>query len=181
MMTLERRSFLAALGAGLSGISLPAHAFADSTRPGVKVAADEDRFGEPRAIGFNSTTFKLATADTQGALFMMEQHSKKPEGPPLHLHHQQDEFWYVISGGIRVSSRFRALPRPTGCSGHARFLMPTRSSVRCPEAESLLGSLQLAKSRIISSGPGRRESNVADAALYRAYGVELLGAPLSLK
>jgi mannose-6-phosphate isomerase-like protein (cupin superfamily) len=113
MMTLERRSFLAALAAGLSGISLLEHAFADSTRAGVKVAADEDRFGKPRAIGSNSTTFKVATADTQGALFMMEQHSKKPGGPPLHLHHEQDEFWYVISGEYVFqvgSERYHAQP-----------------------------------------------------------------------
>jgi mannose-6-phosphate isomerase-like protein (cupin superfamily) len=98
MAAIERRSFIGTLAAGLSTLWFPVGARADSTHAGIKVAADEDRFGQSRSIGFNATTFKVGTGDTQGALFVMEQHSLKPGGPPLHLHHEQDEFWYVISG-----------------------------------------------------------------------------------
>jgi mannose-6-phosphate isomerase-like protein (cupin superfamily) len=63
---------------------------------GVKVAAGQDRFNKSQSIGASSTTFKVATPDTAGALFAMEQANTKPGGPPRHLHHDQDEFWYVL-------------------------------------------------------------------------------------
>jgi mannose-6-phosphate isomerase-like protein (cupin superfamily) len=182
-LTLERRSFLAALAAGLSGISLPEHAFADSTRAGVKVAADQDRFGKPRAIGFNSTTFKVATADTQGALFMMEQHSQKPGGPPLHLHHEQDEFWYVISGEYVFqlgSERYHA--QSGDCLLGPREVPHAFTFVGPPSGgRVLIGFTPAGKMQEYFERPRTPGTYVADAALYRAYGMELLGPPLSLK
>jgi len=154
---IERRSFIGALLAALSAVSLAGRAPADSTRAGVKVAANEDRFGKARSIGFNSTTFKVATGDTQGALFMMEQHSQKPGGPPLHLHHDQDEFWYVISGDYVFqvgSERYRAhagdcLLGPRDVPHAYAFVGPSAGTL-------LIASRPLAKSRSTSSGLERR-------------------------
>jgi hypothetical protein len=64
MAAIERRVFIGTLVAGLSSLSLADSPPADSTRAGVKVAADHDRFGQSRSIGFNSTTFKVGTGDT---------------------------------------------------------------------------------------------------------------------
>lgn len=182
-MVLKRRSFLTALVAGLSGASLPEHAFADSARPGVKVIAGEDRFGKSRAIGHNVTTFKVAAADTEDALFMMEQESKEVGGPWLHLHHEQDEFWFVISGEyvFQVGAERYHL-EPGDC------LLGPRG---VPHAYAFVGSSAGGRVLIGFTPAGRIEeyfelprkpgAYVADAALYHAYGMELLGPPLALK
>jgi mannose-6-phosphate isomerase-like protein (cupin superfamily) len=166
MMTLERRSFLAALAAALSGLSLP-DAFADATRSGVKVAEDEDRFGKNRAIGLNATTFKLATTDTQGAVFLMEQHSIKPGGPPLHLHHEQDEFWFVVSGGyvFQVGSE-RYLAEPGDCLLGPREVPHTYAFVGPPSGgRVLIGFAPAGKIQEYFEVPRMPGAYVADALL----------------
>src|SRR5262249_46400652 len=66
---------------------------------GILVARDEDRFHDStRAIGVSSTTFKVSANDTKRSLFAMAQHNIKRGGSPLHVHHDVDEFWYVLSG-----------------------------------------------------------------------------------
>lgn len=59
MVDVERRSFIAALMAGLSSRLLMASPLAYANRAGIKVAVDQDRFGQSRSIGLNSTTFKV--------------------------------------------------------------------------------------------------------------------------
>ena len=182
MAGMERRSFVTTLLGGLSGLSLGDRAVPDSTVSGFKVAADEDRFGKSRSIGFNSTTFKVGTGDTQGALFAMQQHSTKPGGPPLHLHHEQDEFWYVISGEYIFqvgSERYRAqagdcLLGPRGLPHAYAFAGPSNGRI-------LIAFTPAGKIQEYFERPRTPGAYVADAALYRVYGMELLGPPLELK
>jgi hypothetical protein len=67
----ERRSLLKML---LSAIPAAAAklAPAQTVSSGIKVVAGQDRFNKSRSIGVSSTTFKVATPDTAGALFAME-------------------------------------------------------------------------------------------------------------
>ena len=179
---IERRTFVATLLAGLPNLLLGDRTVADSTRAGVKVTADEDRFGKSRSIGFNSTMFKVGTGDTQGALFVMEQHSAKPGGPPLHLHHEQDEFWYVISGEYVFqvgSERFHA---PAGdCLLGPRNLPHAYAFVGPSDGRILIAFTPAGKIQEYFERPRTPGAYVADAALYSAYGMELLGPPLALK
>ena len=182
MAAFERRSFMEAFVAGMVALSFPGVALADSTSKGIKVAADQDRFGQSRAIGFNATTFKVGTSDTEGALFLMEQHSLKPGGPPLHLHHEQDEFWYVASGEYLFqvgSERYNAqagdcLLGPRKIPHAYTFVGPTTGRI-------LVGFTPAGKIQEYFERPRTSGVYVADADLYRAYGMELLGGPLSLK
>ena len=64
----------------------------------LRVLAGEDRFGKIRPIPTGTSVFKVATADTGGALFAMEHTNVKKGGPPRHLHHEQDEWFYVLEG-----------------------------------------------------------------------------------
>ena len=181
MPAIERRWFMGTLLAALPSLSLCDRALADSTQAGVKVPADEDRFGKSRSIGFNSTTFKVATGDTQGALFMMEQHSKKPGGPPLHLHHDQDEFWYVISGEYIFqigSERYRA--HSGDCLLGPRNIPHAYAFVGTSGGKILIGFTPAGRMEEYFERPRTPGVYVADAALYRAYGMELIGPPLSL-
>ena len=98
--SLERRYFLggalAAFPLALIGPLVKAPA-SPVVNP---VCAGEDRLGEHHTIGVSSTAFKVLTADSAGALFLFEHRNTggKKGGPPRTLHHNEDEWFYVIEG-----------------------------------------------------------------------------------
>ena len=104
-MPIPRRSFLkttafAAPFAALSDVLAQATAPAPSgaLHP---VGAGQDRFGHPHSLGFSSLTFKVASSDTAGNLFVIEHTNLMPgTGPALHLHYSQEEWFYVMEGEV---------------------------------------------------------------------------------
>ena len=71
----------------------------DRERKLIKVASGEDRFGKPISL-FQGDTFytKVSTTDTDGDIYVFESTREKEGGPSLHLHYEQDEFWYILKG-----------------------------------------------------------------------------------
>ena len=63
---------------------------------GFSVAAGEDRFGESIKLGGEPSDCKVSAKDTNGAMAIFE-FTGSGLGPP-HLHHDQDEWVYVIEG-----------------------------------------------------------------------------------
>lgn len=47
-------------------------------------------------------TIKAAGDDTAGAFTLIDQRAPAQFGPPLHIHHAEDEAFYVLEGGVRV-------------------------------------------------------------------------------
>ena len=84
------------------------------------------------------TTFKAVSDQSGGGLTVIEGVSAPGEGPPLHLHREQDEFIYTLDGTFRVRlgddliealpGSFVFIPRNTphtwqnAGDGRARFL-----------------------------------------------------------
>ena len=110
---MRRRSFLraAAAAAPVAALSnLMTHsAFAGQVAaPAVAagglelhpVAAGEDRFGALHSLGFSQLAFKVGTQETGGNLFMIEHRNLLPGGPPLHMHLNQEEWFYVMEGQV---------------------------------------------------------------------------------
>jgi len=64
------------------------------------VGAGEDRFGKTHSLGFSTLAFKVGTEETAGGLFMIEHRHLTPGGPPLHMHPHQEEWFYVMEGGV---------------------------------------------------------------------------------
>jgi len=64
------------------------------------VPAGRDRFRGQREIRFTRTLidFKVSTLDTDGELAVCEITSLQKGGPARHLHHEQDEWFYVVEG-----------------------------------------------------------------------------------
>lgn len=62
------------------------------------------RPGEGEAIWFadNHMTIKARAADTGGAYGLVESHVRAGSGPPLHIHHREDEAFWVLSGELVV-------------------------------------------------------------------------------
>jgi mannose-6-phosphate isomerase-like protein (cupin superfamily) len=64
------------------------------------VPAGESRFGRQHEIRFVRTLIdiKVSTLDTDGALSVAEITSLHKGGPARHLHHEQDEWFYIVEG-----------------------------------------------------------------------------------
>jgi quercetin dioxygenase-like cupin family protein len=119
---------------------------------------------------------------TAGGLFVIEQANRVKGGPPRHLHHEQDELWYVLAGDyvVEIGSE-RHLLKPGDC-----ILGPRR----IPHAWAFVGDSP-GKLLIAFTPAGKMQENFerdrrageyrSDAETFRAYGMELVGPPLSIK
>jgi DNA-binding transcriptional MerR regulator/quercetin dioxygenase-like cupin family protein len=75
---------------------------------GFRVAAGDDRFGERIKLGGEPMDCKVSAQDTDGAMCVFEFTGRG--GGPRHLHHDQDEWIYVINGEFEFEvgeKRFR--------------------------------------------------------------------------
>jgi quercetin 2,3-dioxygenase len=76
----------------------------DDARPefpqAVRLGADRD--GERRNMGITTLAFKVASRDTGGALFVVEQTNRARGGPPRHIHLAQEEWFYALEGEFIV-------------------------------------------------------------------------------
>jgi mannose-6-phosphate isomerase-like protein (cupin superfamily) len=57
--------------------------------------------GRPIHVVGDEVTIKISTRDTDGAFAVFEGRTRPLQGPPLHLHRDQDEWWYIIEGEYR--------------------------------------------------------------------------------
>jgi mannose-6-phosphate isomerase-like protein (cupin superfamily) len=98
---MNRRSILKGAGAPVAAVS--SHAQADLAKRAIRVQQGEDRFNERIPIGAKSSLDrKLSGKDTGGLWSMFEAHWCLKGGPPLHFHHGEDEWFYVIDGEYLV-------------------------------------------------------------------------------
>ena len=143
------------------------------------VLAGEDIDSEHRTLGFSHISFKISTQETGGRFFLFEHANLLPGGPPLHLHYDQEEWFYVIEGEVLIQV------------GEQRFHLKPGDSVlaprKVPHAFTAVGSTP-AKMLVGYSPAGKMEQFFRDnangkpvtwdAALFRKYDCELLGPPL---
>jgi quercetin dioxygenase-like cupin family protein len=149
--------------------------------PALVVPAGEDQLGERHGLGVSTIEFKLIAQD--GSVLVLENTFHAKGGPPRHLHLEQDEWFYVLEGEFVIEI------------GDQRHALRSGDSVlgprRVPHVWAHLGD---GRGRIlIAFTPAGgmeaffREVTKADAmppqdpALWRAYGMELLGPPLPVE
>jgi len=108
---MKRRSFLRAVASVAPAVAVPGLVLAGQapTRPASPalpcelhlVGAGEDRIGKPHSLGFSTFCFKVTSAETGGRLFLMEHREMQAGGgPDLHLHWNQEEWFYVMEGEV---------------------------------------------------------------------------------
>jgi len=84
-----------------SALSASFRKFRDSK--GYRVPAGKDRSDKPMHLLEGDTFYtKVATADTDGDLYIYESTRVKAGGPNLHVHPDQDEWWYILEGEFRI-------------------------------------------------------------------------------
>jgi quercetin dioxygenase-like cupin family protein len=105
---MKRNKFIVSL---LTLAAVPFHGFSQIKKgftrndKGFKIAAGEGRIhGHIKLKGVNSNILdvKISGSDTNGDLAIFEQTSlSQGKGTPLHIHHNQDEIFYVIEGSYK--------------------------------------------------------------------------------
>lgn len=184
MPSMERRSFLAA---AIS--AFPAALLAQSARnpaPGkaVRVPSGQDRFGEHRNIGLSTTTYKVASQDTGGALFLFEHSNTRKGGPPRHLHHNEEEWFYVLEGAYVVEVGSERFDLKAGDSVIAPREVPhVWAFVGDTPGRMLVGFAPANQMEdfFLENAKNRKTGTYStDAKVYQAHGMELLGPPLSV-
>ncbi len=97
---MKRRNFIQNTLASLPIVLAASKANAKiRNKKGFKVEAGKDRFNQPiKYRGINPNDVKISSKDTDGQLTVLEYVGFEKIGPPLHVHYEQDEIFYVVEG-----------------------------------------------------------------------------------
>ncbi|MFN8179672.1 MAG: cupin domain-containing protein [bacterium] len=150
-------------------------------RAAVHVPAGQDRLDERRGPGIRALHFKTCSRDGDD-LFVIESTFHAKGGPPRHLHHDQDEWFYVVEGEFLFEvgpDRWRLapgdsllaprrIPHVWACvgDGHGRILI----------AFTPAGKMEA----FFREGTKVDAMPPHDPVFWHAHGMELLGPPLAV-
>jgi mannose-6-phosphate isomerase-like protein (cupin superfamily) len=153
---------------------------------GIHVPAGGDRIQEHHGVfDTRRIDYKVLTRDSNGSLFVSEIVDRFKGGPARHLHHEQEEWFYVVEGEYVIEvgdERYRLGPgdsvfAPRGVphvwahvgEGTGRMIAAVQPAGRL---EAFFD--ELAK---IKRTPSREEQRT----LFRAHGMEMVGPPLAIE
>jgi quercetin dioxygenase-like cupin family protein len=188
MRSIDRRNFVrAALAAAPLSACAPRTASAPSARPrqptGVAVRAGHDRRARPRTVfGGLRIDAKVLSADTGGDLYVIEHADAARGGPPRHVHHGQDEWFYVLEGSYRLevgADRYELQPgdavlAPRGVP-HV-WAHVGRGPGRLLLAFQPAGQMEAFLDALASLGPAPAAEALRP--LFTAHGMTVVGRPL---
>lgn len=150
------------------------------TRPSVVRRATARR-GEPLNIFGDLIYIKVASEDSGGRYSLLECVTGPGEGPPLHVHHREDEGFYVLEGQYLVQA------------GEERFEVGPGDFVSVPRdiPHCFRNIGETTGTMLLTLEPGGLEEFFAEVAavsgppdptalgpIFVKYGLELLGPPL---
>ncbi len=180
---MRRRSFLRTAASIIPATGLqPFHSdefraqAAGLPPPAAVVGAGEDRLGHPHQLGFDSLLFKVASHETKGGMFVVEHPRLLPGGPPLHLHLNQEEWFYVMEGEVAFQVGDQTLHLRRGESILAPRQIPhTFSSVAEKPSRMLIAFCPAGKMEQFFLDVENPKAPVKEAAFWRRYDMELVG------
>ncbi|MGC1483741.1 MAG: cupin domain-containing protein [Candidatus Acidiferrum sp.] len=173
-------SFLQAALAAFPMVAMTQETEAQTPTKAVCVKHDADRFNEALKLGgANTYACKVSTKDTNGALFLLEQRNLRKGGPPRHVHHRQDEWFYILDGEFIAevgTEKFRLEP---GDSLFAPRRVP-HAFARAGENDGrlLIGFQPAGEMKHFFHEIAKMPDYAKDEKLYQACGMELVGPPL---
>jgi len=145
--------------------------------------------GEARWFLDFLATIKASTETTNGRVAIIEHYAARGAGSPLHVHHREGEWFYVLDGALTVWAGGQVIEAPTGSFVYGPPGIPHTFTVASPEARFLVGlepagfegfvrALSEPAPRLTlppaTNQPPDPERMVALAA---EYGIEILGPP----
>jgi mannose-6-phosphate isomerase-like protein (cupin superfamily) len=137
-------------------------------------------------------TLKAGAEETGGAFSQFEVDDPRGSGPPLHVHHTEDETFYVLEGEVTIVVGDERIDLAAGDFAFGPRGVPHAYLVRSERARMLVtispsGSEQLFVSLGVPvTGAEPPTDTVMPplpemARLFAGYGAEILGPPLSLE
>ena len=123
--------------------------------------------------------------DTDGAFALFDVVTPPGGGPPLHVHHREDEFFYVLEGEVEFmvagqrsrasAGTFAVGPRDIP---HA-FQNPGSTSLHMLIMVRPAGAEKFFEEASAMTAPGSPPDIAEFSALAKRYGMEILGPPLA--
>lgn len=182
---MDRRLFLQ-LPLVTSILSAAANPLDERPKKGIKIAAEADRFGEELHIMGGQFNLMVSSKDTEGDLCIYNTSRQEKGGPAFHLHHQQDEWFYVIAGEFIVKVGDEIFNLKPGDSAFAPRTIPHAfAKINDGKGQMLVlfqpaGSMEdffKQMSKLGTSIPKNQERDLKE--LWRLHGMEIVGPPLS--
>ena len=160
---------------------------ADRSEKGFKVASGTDRFLKGLDLMGGQFDCLISAKDTGGDLLVYNTFRNEKGGPAFHLHHFQDEWFFVIKGEfiVRVGDEFINL-KPGDSAFAPRKVPHTFAKINDDPAQMLVlfqpaGSMEdffLQTSKLGKSIPKDQEKVLKE--LFKQHGMELVGPPLKV-
>jgi quercetin dioxygenase-like cupin family protein len=162
-----------------------------STDHATTVAPIALQAGEGEALWFlgQLATIKASSGATAGRVAVIELRAPRGTGSPLHVHHHEDEWFYVIDGELTFWVGGQVIPAPAGAFVYGPRDIPHTFTVSSTEARFLLVTEPGGFERFMRAGsqPAERLEIPAAAteppdiaamtALAAEFGIEILGPP----
>ena len=148
--------------------------------PGIEpLRAGEDVSGHALRRPISTLAFKVASAQTGGRLFVCEHTHLLKGGPPLHVHHEQEE-WFLVEDGevvFQVADRRMTLKPGDSLLG-PRGVPHTFSATGEAPAKVLIAFSPAGKMEDFFLDAQKVPLDKQDGEFYRKYGVEVVGPPI---
>jgi mannose-6-phosphate isomerase-like protein (cupin superfamily) len=183
MPTINRRNLLYAFGLASVTPLLPAQTAATAKVSIVKPG--ESRFTYSTASQTKLSPCKLTSEDTGGALTAFELSALAQTGPYLHVHHREDEWYYVLSGEFLFIAGGEEHTLPAGASiWLPRGIPHVWANIGTTENKLILVCQPGGFEKFFEEmGSAMSKANAANAektmaAMFAKYGMEMLGPPL---
>ena len=132
---------------------------------------------------------KASSADTDGRAFVVEMLAPRGAGSPLHVHHREEEWFYVAEGELTFWVGGQVIDAPAGSFVYGPRDIPHTFDVRSAEARFLLvtepagfeafmrAASEPALTLTIPPPPTEPPDVEGLTALAAQYGIEILGPP----
>jgi len=185
MTEISRRNLLAAFGVAYA-TPLFAREFKSANQTVAMAKPGEGRFKFTSPEIAQLTSCKVTSEDSGGACSIFELGAPPKFGPPRHVHHREDEWYYVLAGDFLFEVGGKQYSLPTGAS----IWLP-RDIPHCwGNSGASIGKLILLCEpggfekffEEVAQVPPLASQDPADLqklhALHAKYGMELLGPPL---
>ena len=161
------------------------------TSPDEKVQPIALREGEGEALWFLGAllTIKASAATTGGRMAVIENLAAEGPASPLHVHRNENEWFYVIEGELTFWVGGTVIVAPTGTFVFAPVGIPHTFSVTSSQARFLLGTDpggfegftrtvgEPAKALTLPPPPDGPPDFARLTAVAAEYGIEILGPP----
>lgn len=151
---------------------------------GFKVEAGKDRYQEELLIMGGQFDCKVSGKDTDGDLCIYDTLRRQKGGPALHLHYNQDEWFYIIRGEFIVKVGEDLVHLKPGDSAFAPRKIPHAfAMISEGEGQMLIlfqpaGSMEDYFQQVSKLGSGIQDQAVRSRELMKTHGMEVLGPPL---